>query len=67
MTKPLFLFLSLCVARSDSAPCTEPQIKSARPQLSDTNNGKRVELDSRPSDAIALAVRLQIPIYVAEE
>jgi len=29
-------------------------------------NGKRVEIDSRPSDAIALAVRLQIPIYVAE-
>jgi bifunctional DNase/RNase len=30
-------------------------------------NDKRVELDSRPSDAIALAVRLQIPIYVAED
>ena len=30
-------------------------------------NNKRVELDSRPSDAIALAVRLQIPIYVAED
>ena len=29
-------------------------------------NDKRVELDSRPSDAIALAVRLHIPIYVAE-
>jgi hypothetical protein len=30
-------------------------------------NDKRVELDSRPSDALALAVRLQIPIYVAED
>lgn len=30
-------------------------------------NDKRVELDSRPSDAIALAVRLQIPIYVSED
>ena len=30
-------------------------------------NGRRLELDSRPSDAIALAVRLQLPIYVAEE
>lgn len=30
-------------------------------------NGRRVELDSRPSDAIALAVRLQVPIFVAEE
>jgi bifunctional DNase/RNase len=27
--------------------------------------GRSVELDSRPSDAIALAVRLQVPIYVA--
>jgi uncharacterized protein len=30
-------------------------------------NDKRLELDSRPSDAIALAVRVQIPIYVAED
>ena len=30
-------------------------------------NGKRLELDSRPSDAIALAVRVQVPIYVAQE
>lgn len=28
-------------------------------------NGKQFELDSRPSDAIALAIRFQIPIYVA--
>ncbi len=28
-------------------------------------NNHRVEVDSRPSDAIALAVRFQIPIYVA--
>jgi bifunctional DNase/RNase len=27
-------------------------------------NGKRVEIDSRPSDAIALAVRVKVPIYV---
>ena len=30
-------------------------------------NGQEVEVDSRPSDAIALAVRVQAPIYVAEE
>ena len=30
-------------------------------------NGDTVEVDSRPSDAIALAVRVQSPIYVAEE
>jgi bifunctional DNase/RNase len=29
-------------------------------------NGRTVEIDSRPSDAIALAVRLKVPIYVAE-
>lgn len=28
--------------------------------------GRHLEIDSRPSDAIALAVRLQVPIYVAE-
>ena len=30
-------------------------------------NGKSVEVDSRPSDAIALAVRAQAPIYVEEK
>jgi bifunctional DNase/RNase len=29
-------------------------------------NGRHVEVDSRPSDAIALAVRAKVPIYVAE-
>jgi hypothetical protein len=29
-------------------------------------NGNTVEIDSRPSDAIALAVRTQVPIYVEE-
>ena len=29
-------------------------------------NGERIELDSRPSDAIALAVRVQAPIFVDE-
>jgi bifunctional DNase/RNase len=31
-----------------------------------TVNGERVEIDSRPSDAIALAVRVQVPIYAEE-
>jgi hypothetical protein len=30
-------------------------------------NGEMVEVDSRPSDAIALAVTANVPIYVAEE
>ncbi len=29
-------------------------------------NGRHVEVDSRPSDAIALAVRTKVPIFVAE-
>ncbi|MEX0994214.1 MAG: bifunctional nuclease family protein [Balneolaceae bacterium] len=30
-------------------------------------NGKRVELDARPSDAIALAIRFDAPIHVAKK
>jgi bifunctional DNase/RNase len=30
-------------------------------------SGRHVEVDSRPSDAIALAVRMKVPIYVAEK
>jgi uncharacterized protein len=30
-------------------------------------NGELVEIDSRPSDAIALAVTASVPIYVAED
>jgi hypothetical protein len=29
-------------------------------------NGKELEIDSRPSDALALAVRVHVPIYVDE-
>ncbi len=32
-----------------------------------SRDGEVVEVDSRPSDAIALAVRLNAPIFVAEE
>jgi bifunctional DNase/RNase len=30
-------------------------------------NGRRLEIDSRPSDAIALAVRVRVPIFVEDE
>ncbi|MEJ5198507.1 MAG: bifunctional nuclease family protein [Anaerolineae bacterium] len=30
-------------------------------------NGRRIEIDSRPSDALALAVRAHVPVYVAED
>ena len=31
------------------------------------HNGEIIEVDSRPSDAIALAVTVDVPIYVAED
>jgi bifunctional DNase/RNase len=31
------------------------------------NNGKKIEIDSRPSDAIALALRFAVPIYVEDK
>ncbi len=30
-------------------------------------NGRRLEIDARPSDAIALAVRVRVPIFVEDE
>jgi bifunctional DNase/RNase len=30
-------------------------------------NGRTLEIDSRPSDAIALAVRVKVPIYVSQD
>jgi bifunctional DNase/RNase len=30
-------------------------------------NGEQIEIDSRPSDAIALAVRVKVPIYAEED
>jgi bifunctional DNase/RNase len=30
-------------------------------------NGRELEIDSRPSDALALAVRVDVPIFVAED
>ncbi|MDH3675540.1 MAG: bifunctional nuclease family protein, partial [Anaerolineae bacterium] len=30
-------------------------------------DGKSIEIDSRPSDAIALAVRVKAPVFVSEE
>ena len=30
-------------------------------------NGKEMEIDSRPSDALALSVRVNVPVFVADE
>ena len=42
----------------------ENDIFFARVQLN--QDGRSLEVDSRPSDAIALAVRAKVPIYVEE-
>lgn len=36
-------------------------------QLVLNNNGKEITVDSRPSDAVALALRSDVPIYVSEQ
>ena len=36
-------------------------------EISLSVNGKQMEIDARPSDAIALAVRAEVPVYVDEE
>jgi bifunctional DNase/RNase len=36
-------------------------------QITLRTNGREVEIDSRPSDAIALAVRVDAPIFAADE
>lgn len=35
-------------------------------RLDVTVNGQKIEIDARPSDAIALAVRFKVPIYVED-
>jgi bifunctional DNase/RNase len=36
-------------------------------QITVDNDGEEVQIDARPSDAIALAVRVGVPIFVAEQ
>src|SRR3712207_4715671 len=36
-------------------------------QVTVQQNGSEIEVDSRPSDAIALAIRADAPIYVADD
>ncbi len=36
-------------------------------QIHIRHNGKKVEIDSRPSDAIALGIATSVPIYVSEK
>ena len=53
-------------ARIDSITVTDLKNDTFYAQISLTLNGSQLEVDSRPSDALALAVRVEAPIYVDE-
>jgi bifunctional DNase/RNase len=70
--RPLTQDLLFTIVTKLGAQVKEVQIQEfhdetfyARVMMNDTN-GKAVEVDARPSDAIALAMRAGAPIYVAE-
>ena len=49
---------------TDSAAKIGAPVRTASARASD---GREVEIDSRPSDALALAVRTKAPIFAAED
>jgi bifunctional DNase/RNase len=72
MTRPLTHDLLSAVIDQMDASVSHIQVNDLRndtfyAQIVVQQNGRTVEIDSRPSDAIALAVRVNVPIYVAEE
>ena len=63
--------LSTCSASSTSR-CTRSRSPScattrSSPRSRSPSNGREMEIDSRPTDALALAVRSGAPIFAAEE
>lgn len=54
-------------SRLDRVIVTELRDRTFYAKLILRRNGKTVEVDSRPSDAIALAVQMRAPIYVEEQ
>ena len=53
-------------AKLDRIIVTELRDRTFFAKLLLRQNGKTIEVDSRPSDAIALAVQMRAPIYVEE-
>ena len=53
-------------ARIDQVVITDLADETFHARLFVEASGRTVELDSRPSDALALAVRANVPIYAAE-
>jgi bifunctional DNase/RNase len=68
MTHDLFADLVGQVgAQCESVTVTELKDNTFFAQINLLVNGQTVEIDSRPSDALALAVRIDAPIYAADE
>jgi uncharacterized protein len=59
--------VELLDGRVDAAEVSELRDGSFLAQLALTGPAGELRLDSRPSDAIALAVRLNAPVYVSEQ
>jgi bifunctional DNase/RNase len=54
-------------AKCEKVSVTELRDNTFFAQITISVNGSEVEIDSRPSDALALAVRVEAPIFAAEE
>jgi bifunctional DNase/RNase len=54
-------------AKCERVSVTELRDNTFFAQITISVNGSEVEIDSRPSDALALAVRVEAPIFAAEE
>jgi len=54
-------------AKCERVSVTELRDNTFYASITISMNGSELEIDSRPSDAIALAVRTQAPIFAAEE
>ena len=54
-------------ARVTRVAVTELRENTFYAQITVQQNGSELEIDSRPSDAIALAIRVEAPIFVADD
>jgi bifunctional DNase/RNase len=54
-------------AKCERVSVTELRDNTFYASITISINGSEIEIDSRPSDALALAVRMEAPIYAAED
>ena len=68
MTHDLLIdFLEQVDAKCERVSVTELRDNTFYASITISLNGAEIEIDSRPSDAIALAVRCQAPIFAADD